>query len=337
MTIKQIAERAGVSVASVSNVINGNYHKVSAQTRERIEKIIKESDYTPNAMARSLATQQSRMISLVIPNIGDYFTFNSNPYYAELIAEVEKYVRARDYCLMIRCIERCRDIVPMLSSWNVDGALFAGASSEEIREVRKNLQCPAVFIDSPGEDGAACVGVDDYRGGYLSAQHLLNNGHRDIAFAAPHFGTEGVIFERFRGFSDACRDRGVELLPEDIFEVDTIESNSIIAGNDIALSPKKYTAVGVMSDLSACGIIEGLRQCGKRVPDDISVIGYDNLPVCSFCTPKLTTISQDIELKAKKAGDLLFSMMGDKEERTVFEKIAVKLEERESVKRLVAQ
>ena len=73
------------------------------------------------------------------------------------------------------------------------------------------------------------------------------------------------------------------------------------------------------------------------MPDDISVIGYDNLPVCSFCTPKLTTISQDIELKAKKAGDLLFSIMGDKEEKTVFEKIAVKLEERESVKRIVSQ
>ena len=88
MTIKEIAERAGVSVASVSNVINGNYRKVSAQTRERIEKIIAESDYKPNAAARSLATQQSRIVSLVIANIGEYFSFNSNPYYAELIADM---------------------------------------------------------------------------------------------------------------------------------------------------------------------------------------------------------------------------------------------------------
>lgn len=333
MTIKQIAELAGVSVASVSNVINGNYHKVSDETRRNIERIIREAGYKPNAVARSLATQQSRIISLVIPNIGNYFTFNANPYYADLIAEIEKYVRAHDYCLMIRCVERCRDIVPLLSSWNVDGALFAGVSAEEIREVRQNLPCPAVYIDSYCTDeGVVCIGIDDYRGGYLSANHLLNCGHRKIAFAAPQFGAEGVIWERFCGFRDACAAHGVTLTPEDIFAVDTVESNSIIAGNDIALSDRQFTAVGVMSDLSACGIIQGLRQCGRRVPEDVSVIGFDNLSLCTLSTPKLTTISQDIEAKARRAGDLLFRMMADKQESlTLFEKIAVKLVERDSV------
>lgn len=331
MTIKQVAERAGVSVASVSNVINGNYHKVSAETRRKIEQIIEETGYTPNAVARSLATQESRIISLVIPYIGEYFSFNYNPYYAELIAELEKYVRSRDYCLMIRCIERCRDIVPLLSSWNVDGVFFAGASVDEIRAVRKSLKCPAVFIDSYCEDdGVVCVGIDDYRGGYLSAQHLLNKGHRRIAFAAPQFGSEGVIWERFCGFRDACAAQGVTLTDADIFAVDTVESNSIIAGNDIALSARQFTAVGVMSDLSACGIMQGLRQCGKRVPDDISVIGFDNLSICSLATPKLTTVSQDIEAKATRAGDLLFAMMEGKPQ-TGCEKIAVKLIERDSV------
>lgn len=332
MTIKQIAAMAGVSVASVSNVINGNFHKVSDETRRKIERIIREADYQPNAAARILSTRQSRIISLVIPNIGEYFTFNSNPYYAELIAEIEKYVRLRDYCLMVRCVERCRDIVPMLSSWNVDGALFAGVSAEEIREVQQNLPCPAVYIDSYCNDtGVVCVGIDDYRGGYLSAQHLLNKGHRKIAFAAPQFGSEGVIWERFCGFRDACAAQGVVLTDADIFAVDTVESNSIIAGNDIALSERQFTAVGVMSDLSACGIIQGLRQCGKSVPGDISVIGFDNLSICSLATPKLTTISQDIEAKATRAGDLLFAMLEDKQERTSCEKIAVKLIERDSV------
>lgn len=335
MTIKQVAEKAGVSVASVSNVVNGNYHKVSAETRRKIERIIEETGYTPNAVARSLATQESRIISLVIPYIGDVFTFNYNPYYAELIAELEKYVRDRSYCLMIRCVERCVDIVPMLSSWNVDGVFFAGASSEDIRAVRQNLKCPAVFIDSYCADGGVvCVGIDDYRGGYLSAQHLLNNGHRKIAFAAPKFGTEGVIWQRFCGFRDACRERGVMLEQEDIFAVDTIESNSVIAGNDIAMSPKRYTAVGVMSDLSACGMMQGLRQCGRKVPEDISVMGFDNLPICNFSYPKLTTVSQDIRAKAAKSGDLLLRMIREKKELTAFEKIPVRLVERDSVGRI---
>lgn len=331
MTIKQVAEKAGVSVASVSNVINGNYHKVSAETRRKIEKIIEETGYTPNAVARSLATQSSKIISLVIPYIGEMFTFNHNPYYAELVAELEKYVRSQGYFLMIRCVDRCRDIVPALSSWNVDGVFFAGAAVDEVREVRNNLRCPAVFIDSYcEEEGVVCVGIDDYRGGFLSAQHLLNKGHRSIAFAAPHFESDGVIWERFCGFRDACREQGVSIEKSDIFEVDTIESNSIIAGNDIALSPKKFTAVGVMSDLSACGIIRGLRQCGKRVPDDISVIGFDNLPLCTFTDPQLTTISQDIRKKAQLSGDMLLRMVREKEELTAFERINVKLVERES-------
>ena len=332
MTIKQIAEKAGVSVATVSNVINGNYRKVSAETRKKIEKIISETDYTPNAMARSLAKQESKIISMVIPYIGEYFSFNSNPYFSELIAEVEKYVRAKDYCLMIRCVERCCDIVPMLSSWNVDGALFAGASAEEITDLRQSLKCPAVFIDSYCQaDGVVCVGIDDYRGGFLAAQHLLNNGHRNIAFAAPEFGTDGVIWERYCGFRDACSQSGVKLEEKDIFKVDTVASNSIIAGNDIAMSPVRYTAVGVMSDLSACGIIQGLRQCGLRVPEDVSVIGFDNLSLCTLTSPKLTTVSQDIQMKARLAGDYLLKMIRSKQELTSCEKIAVKLVERESV------
>lgn len=335
MTIKQIAQLAGVSAASVSNVINGNYHKVSEETRNKIERIIRETDYKPNAIARGLVKQESKIISLVIPNIGDYFTFNSNPYYAVLIAEIEKYVRARDYCLMIRCVERCRDIIPMLSSWNVDGALFAGASSEEIREVKKSISCPSVFIDSYCEDdGVVCVGTDDYLGGYLSAKHLLNNGHRKIAFVAPQFGEEGVIWERYKGFKEACAEIGVEINSNNIFASDTIESNSIIAGNNIAMSQKGFTAVAVMSDLSACGIMDGLRQCGLKVPDDISVIGFDNLPMCTLTVPKLSTVSQDIEMKAKKSGDLLFSMMNEKQDYTALEKIPVMLVERDSVKKI---
>ncbi len=334
MTIKQIAQQAGVSVASVSNVINGNYHKVSAETRKKIEKIISETGYTPNAVARSLATQESKIISMVIPYIGEYFSFNANPYYSELIAEVEKYVRAQDYCLMIRCVDRCSDIVHMLSSWNVDGAIFAGASASEIGDLRNSLKCPSVFIDSYCEkEGVVCVGIDDYRGGYLSARHLLNNGHRKIAFAAPSFGSEGVIYERFRGFTDACREYGVEIGEKDIFEVDAVESNSIVAGNDIALSAEKFTAVGVTSDLTACGIMRGISQCGLSVPKDISVIGFDDLSLCTISSPRLTTISQDIQMKARRAGDLLFTMIREKCELTSNEKIAVKLVERDSVAR----
>ena len=335
MTLKQIAELAGVSVASVSNVVNGNYHKVSRETREKIEKIINDNDYRPNAAARSLSTQKSRIILLVIPNISRYFTFNSNPYFGELIAAVEKNLRERDHFLMLRCVENCREIMPMLSSWNADGAIFAGVPSDDLRELRRSLQCPAVFVDSYCDDeGVVCVGINDYRGGYLSALHLLGKGHRKIAFAGPKIGTEGVIRERFRGFKDACAEYGVEIEPDDIFEVDSIESNSVVAGQDIAISKKKYTAVSAMSDVSACGIISGLVQIGVKVPDDISVVGFDDLAVSKLTMPRLTTISQNIEKKAQRACDLLFDMMSSSTVMTLCERLPTELIERDTVKDL---
>lgn len=335
MTLKEIAELAGVSVASVSNVVNGNLNKVSKETREKIERIIKENGYRPNAAARSLSTQKSRIIILVLPHIGKYFTFNSNPYYGDLVAEIEKFMRERDYWLMIRCVDECKDIMSMISSWNADGAIFAGVSPDEIREIKRNLNCPVVFIDSYcKEDGVVCVGINDYKGGYMSAIHLLNNGHRKIAFAGPKMSEEGVIRERFNGFRDACAEKGVTVDDDDIFEVDAIESNSIVTGQDIAFSQKKYTAVSVMSDVSAFGIITGLKRAGLSVPEDVSVVGFDNITISKLMVPKLTTISQNIEWKARRAGDLLFEMIYSDEPLSVCDLLSPELEDRNTVKNI---
>lgn len=331
MTLKDIAEMAGVSVASVSNVINGNFHKVSDETRRKIEKIIEDTNYKPNIMARSLAKQESRIISLVIPYIGPGETFQTNPYYSYLIAEIERYLRSRDYYLMIRCVGLCKDILPVLSSWKVDGAIFTGASREEIKEIRERLGCPMVFLDTYcDEKGVVNVGIHDYRGGYLAARHLLRLGHRSIAFVAPPFGSEGVIYERFRGFNDACVEYGVTIEKEDIFEANTDEFTSAAAGQDIAFSKKKYTAVAAMSDVTACGIIEGLHQCGLNVPDDFSVIGFDNLPMSAYYLPKLSTVAQDISQKAAIAAEHLLKMIENKKPLTLTERLPVELVERES-------
>ena len=333
MTLKQIAEQAGVSVASVSNVINGNFHKVSAETRRKIEAIIEENNYRPNALARSLVTQESRIVMLVIPHVAPEETFESNPYYSELVSQVERLLRGRGYCLMLQCAEHCADILPTLSSWNVDGALFVGVWKEEIQEIQNSLGCPAVFLDSyGGGSDVTAVLSDDYRGGYLAARHLLNLGHRKIAFAGPVIGESGVIYERFCGFRDALSEYGIEIQDKDIFRADSVKNKGVVAGQDIALSKGGYTAVCVMSDVTAFGIIEGLRQCGLRVPEDVSVMGYDNLRLSAFSTPKLTTISQDLPFKVRTAGELLFERIRNKESPPVCEKLPVKLVERESAR-----
>ncbi len=333
MKIKDIAIRAGVSTATVSNVINGNYNKVSQETVQKVQKIIEENDYKPNATARSLALKESRIIGVVMPNLGENDVFSSSPYYAQILALLENYVRRQGYYLMVRCVNECREIIPLISTWNVDGVIILGAYRSEVEGIRSKLDIPTVYIDTYAEDmGIANVGIDDYKGGFLAARYLLSKGHRKIAFVGPNINSPGVIKERFRGFTDACREKQVEITPDCIFESITQYENGVEAGKKIAFSDKQFTAVATMSDILAFGVMEGLRLSGLSIPGDVSVIGFDNLASCRFSNPQLTTVSQNLEQKASLAGDFLFHMIRDKEKMVVNKTVDVEIVERQSVK-----
>ena len=205
-----IAQQAGVSTATVSNVLNGNYGKVSQATRQKVEEIIKATGYKPNVIARSLARKESRLIGVVVPYMAPDEDFFANPYNAHILASLEKYIRGKDYYLMLRCVGDPRDIVTMLSSWNVDGAVFLGIYKDEVREIRELIDMPVVFLDTYAPDEKIVnVGIEDYRGGYLSARYLIGKGHDKLALVTPEITSEGVIKERYRGFSDACREAGI--------------------------------------------------------------------------------------------------------------------------------
>ena len=335
MNLKDIASLAGVSTATVSNVLNGNTGKVSAETRERIEKIIKEVDYKPNAMARSLAKKESRIIGLVVPYVGPEEDFLMNPYYVQMIAALERYVRSKDYYLMLRCVPDCGSVIPFLSSWNVDGAIFLGVMNKDVEEIKKALSAPTVFLDTyTDRDDIVNIGLDDYRGGYLSAKYLISKGHKKLALICPDYNTPGVVQERYKGFVKACEENGVAFSKEDIYRTDTEYQSAVSIGMDIALSKKGYTAIATMSDIVAFGIIEGVRQCGFSVPDDISVVGFDNLPQCEYFSPGLTTIAQDFTQKANAAGDGLFALLEGQEKPKSDIHLPVRIIERQSVKLL---
>ena len=335
MNLKDIAKLAGVSTATVSNVLNGNTSKVSAVTKERIEKIIKEVDYKPNAMARSLAKKESRMIGLVVPYIGPDEDFFMNPYYARMVAALERYVRSKEYYLMLRCVPDCRQVIPQLSSWNVDGVFFLGVVESDVKGIISALDAPVVFLDTyTKEKNIVHVGLDDYKGGYLSARYLIGKGHKRIALACPDYKGTGVVRERYLGFKKACEEAKIEFTEDDIYRTDTVYKGAILVGNDIALSGKGYTAVATMSDIVAFGLIEGIKQCGFSVPDDISVIGFDNLAEGEYVYPKLTTISQDINEKANAAGRGMFEILEGNKDYTADIHLPVQIIERQTVRQL---
>ncbi len=335
MKLKDIAELAGVSSVTVSNVINGNYNKVSKETIERVQKIIDENDYKPNATARSLALKESKIIGVVIPNLGEDEAFSVSPYNAQILADLENYIRRQGYYLMVRCVRECREVIPIFSTWNVDGMIFFGTQKSEVESIQTKLKVPAVYIDTYAEDlKIANVGIDDYKGGYLAARYLLAKGHRRIAFAGPNVESPGVIQERYRGFTDACKERGLEVTEDHIFEAITLYEHGVEAGKKIGFSDLKFTAVVSMSDILAFGIMEGLRLCGLNVPDDVSIVGFDNLPECKYSNPQLTTVSQSLEKKAFLAGECLFRMIREKKKIVTNEIVDVEIVERQSVKQM---
>lgn len=337
MNLKTIAEKAGVSTATVSNVINGNHHKVSQKTLLKVQKIIEENNYQPNATARSLASKESKIIGVVIPHVSLDENLLSNPHDARILALLENYIRKQGYYLMVRCVEKCEEIEPLFSTWNVDGVIIFGTFKKDVEEMQGRLDVPIVYIDTYAEGiKIANVGIDDYKGGYLAARYLLGKGHKEIAFVGPDFERPGVIRQRYKGFCDACAERGIELTQDHIFQTDTIYRSGVSVGQKIAISDIKFTAVAAMSDIVAFGIMEGLRVCGLNVPNDISVIGFDNLTECRYSYPKMTSVAPKVEEQARLVGEYLFKMIHDKKQMVINEKLDVEIVERQSVRDISA-
>lgn len=310
MNLKTIAKLAGVSTVTVSNVINGKYHKASKETVERIQKIVEETHYQPSATARSLIMKRSRIIGVVIPNLHSTDSFTVSPYNAQILGHLDRYIRNQGYYMMLHCVVQSAEVLPSLATWNVDGVLLLGVAPEDAAALSQRLSIPTVFVDTyTDEPSLAAIRIDDRKGGYLAAKHLLDQGHRRIAFVSPSTRYPGVMQERFQGFCQALQEQGLTFPEEDQFTItDTLYERGMDVGEAIA-ARSEITAVAAMADVLALGVMEGLRQGGRRVPEDVSVTGFDDLPECRYAYPKLTSISQHMEEKVRIAGDYLFAML----------------------------
>lgn len=337
MNLKTVAKLAGVSTVTVSNVMNGKYNKASKETIERVQKIIEETGYHPSATARSLIMKRSRIIAVVIPNLHEDESVSDSPYNVQILGYLERYIRSRGYYMMLRCVVQSFEVLSDLATWNIDGALLLGVAAEDARELQKMMDIPAVFIDTYAEDASLMtVSIEDRKGGYLAASYLLNKGHRRIAFVSTPTEFPGVMQERYRGFCDAFRERGIELPSDHLIKTDNVfYEQGVEAGKRIAAFKPRFTAAVTSADVLAFGVMEGLRLGGRRVPEDVSVIGFDDLPECQFTHPRLTSISQHMEEKAQCAGKCLFSMLDGEAAVNCNRKMDVELVERQSVVAIV--
>lgn len=302
VTLKDIAERAGVSMMTVSRVMNGNQGKVSEKTASKIRALADEMGYIPNSSARSLAAKSSRIIAVLLREGSNPM---EDPYSSSFLGLITKEVQKRGYYVMIHFVQDFSDITFRLRSWNAEGAIFLGLFDEEIKEIQSSNHIPLVFIDSYSNIRQVInIGIDDYKGGELAAEHFLQKGHTNLGFAGPFTKEGGVISKRYQGFYDALKRAQIEVMPEHIYDLEKITAENII--DSILQDPHPPTGIFTFSDQFALYLYRIANQKGLSIPDDLSLIGFDNLPISHLFPVALSTISQDIQKKADETCRILF-------------------------------
>lgn len=336
-TIKDIAQAIGVSCTTVSNVIHGKPGRVSAETITKINKAIEDLGYVPNMSARSLVSNSSKVIGVINHIVtNDNRNFMEDPFHSIFIGSIESTLRENGYYLMLRTVKTSQDLVSFLRNWNVDGLILTGIYEDDFYEVLTKLNIPIVLIDSYVSNPNICnVSLEDFTGGYLATKYLIDHGHTSIAFASPFIKYKGVVSERFNGYKKALSDAKIEFNDKLVFEQELDTTTTITLGKELA-KRNDFTAIFATADILAAGIITGIKQAGKRVPEDISIVGFDDINLCNLLSPALTTIHQDAHLKGKLAVNYMIDKLEKRPINNSETILPVRLVERESVMTLLS-
>jgi len=313
-TIKDIAREAGVSVTTVSNVIHGRKHRVAPDTVERISKIIRNYNYIPNLSARSLVNKSSRIIGVINHLIqSQTISFFQDPFHSALLGGIEKKLRERGYYMMIRTIANEGELYSLFNNWNLDGIILTGLFNDSFFARLLEANKPIVLLDSYIKNSRIFnIGLNDRKGGFMATQYLISKGHRNIVFASPPLHQHGVIEERLKGYKAALKKYGIPFSRENVYQQEISLDEGITLGRVLS-ERKDISAVFATADVLAAGIMAGLSQAGRRVPEDISLIGFDDVLYSRIVSPPLTTIRQNTEEKGAIAAGIMADYIEGKE------------------------
>ena len=300
INIKEVAKKCNVSIAAVSYTLN-NVNKVSAKKKELILKTIEEMGYKPNLNAVALIKNESKLIGILLPLVEKddrvENLLRSNPFYMEFISGAESAAQQLGYDLILSGTTSNDDFEGWLKSRSVDGIIAFDSISKENIQLLKDRSYPTCLIDSVDLDGFVSVRIDDKEGEYLATKYLISLGHKNIAFACSSIKKSSVNKARYKGFKRAMEEANLPFDEKYIFEGNVdYESGVKIAENIIKHYPE-VTGVIATSDILALGIMKGCNNLNKKIPEDLSIIGFDDIQISSFVSPRLTTIKQDIYKK----------------------------------------
>jgi len=306
ITIYDVAAEAGVSYATVSRVINNDPH-VKTETKVRVQAVMERMGFVVNQKARSLAGGKNNLIGVLVPDLG-------TGYIGEIMRGIDAELDLAKYEMLLYTTHRREgkeaNYVATLAQGMAEGLLLIlprnpAAYLDTLR--RRNF--PYVLIDHQGiDDQGPAVGATNWQGAYNATEYLIQLGHKRIAFVA---GSKdlGCARDRQAGYQAALRTHHIPITPEYIYQGDFHQPDGFAGGHYFLDLPGRPSAVFASNDVMAMGVIEAARDRGLRVPEDLSVIGFDNIPQSAMMHPRLTTINQPLEKMGRVAAQILFELL----------------------------
>ncbi len=323
-----------MSPATVSYVLNQKATEtISAGTTERVYQAIEKLNYVPNLNARSLSSKKTNLIGVVIPQNepGKEMMFG-NPFYGELLSAIEYTARREGYHLLLSGPETNQSYMNIARNRGVDGIIIIGSYPTKSLDELHQLSVPVVLIDTYVNDPVFhTIGIDDRAGGHMVTRYLVERGHKKIAFVSGSISEHGVNFKRFQGYREALLESGIAAEDKHLY-LGTMEFEyGMAAAGEMIARGDGETAAFVTADILGIGLVKGLRRLGVEVPQDISVIGFDDVSLARMCDPSLTTVWQDIAEKGRCAVRMILdSTQGNTGKQECI--LPIRLVERESVR-----
>ncbi|MCA0172537.1 LacI family DNA-binding transcriptional regulator [Bacillus sp. RAR_GA_16] len=310
-TIKDIAKAAGVSVTTVSRALNG-YSDVSERTRKKIKQIADDLSYSPNALARSLVMNKTKTIGLLVSGISREGAKDNIVF--EVLTGVNEYCGHVDYDIVLfntsSSQQKQKTYTQLCRERRVDGVVIQGIKNDDpylMEVVESDIPCVLVDIPIQGES-VGYVATDNVAGAKQAVQYLVDLGHRQIGMINGH-DRAFVSQERIQGFQDGLESNQLPYNEDLVYNGGFSEKQAEDAAVSLLKKFPETSAIFCASDLMAFGVMRAAKRVGREVPEELSIIGYDNIILSSYVTPSLTTISQDMFQIGYSAAELLIDLL----------------------------
>lgn len=335
-SIKDVAKETGVSIATVSNALN-NSRYVREETKKRINEIAKRLNYTPNIIARGLKTKSTNTVAIIVPDI-------ANQFFAQVIRGAEEVAKLRKYNVLLTCtyydVLEEKTSVEILKKQFIDGIIFISGdnSFNYIKELDDN-NFPIVVADRELENmKIPSVLVDNFYAMEKVVNYLYDLGHRKIGYISYIYNNQTTIRKRFEGYCDGLKENKLDYDPDLVGISETLRLNELEGSREVVrkiLKSKSIpSAIMTASDLIAVGVMRALTEAKIKIPEGISVVGYDNILMSQYTTPLLTTVKQPKKKMGATAMNLLLDIIEGKKIKSRNIILPTKLIKRQSVAKL---